>query len=353
MSPRALPFERTVPLAIGDDDVVRTAAAPIHFEVLPNRLPDPLPVSGVLEALGESFGAAGKAPGGKQDREESGRGRVGILVNRHIHASRHRFVHEREARVALTPHRGADHLVMSDLGGEAPLLPDADRLAHRVEQRQPLLAQVADVHAAVAGGHPGEGDDLLGLGEGAGEELEPGGKTERSLAHRGVHQAAHGVEFGFGRRPVLHSQDFAAHGPVPDEEGHVDRGTLRLEPVQPLANRQGRAAIRAADGGGHALPQVVLGERVTENTEDCVTVDIHQAGDHREAGDVGALSGACGGQVPDRGDAVAADADIRHPRRAPAPVVHIAARQNPVVAVPAPAGGQEESRDGDIRYSKH
>ena len=110
------------------------------------------------------------------------------MVDRHIHPAGHRFVYEGEARLALTPHRGADHLVMGELGGEASLLADADRLAHRVEQRQPLFAQVADVNAPVARGHPGEGDDLLGLGEGAGKQLNSLRQNPRGV-RRAMHPA--------------------------------------------------------------------------------------------------------------------------------------------------------------------
>ena len=229
--------------------------------------------------------------------------------------------------------------------GSPSFLSDADRLAHRIHQREPLFPHVADVNAAVAGRDLGQLDDLLGLGEGPRWVLEAGGESVGAFLHRLVHQRAHLVEFRIGGRPVFEADHFAADRAVSDHQPHVDRRALGFEFRKPLADRQRRAPIRTAHGRGHPLAEVVLGEGMAEHPSDGVAVEVHETGHHRESRHVHSRLGTGSGKITYRRHPVAPDPDVRNLGGSAPAVVHFAAGEHHVIGLPATGGHRRRQQE--------
>ena len=158
------------------------------------------------------------------------------------------------------------------------LLPDADRLAHRVEQPLGLVAHVRDVDAAVPGRHLGERDDLLDRREAAGHVEEARRQAERARLHRLGHERAHAVELVARRLAVLHAQHLAAYRALAREDRPVraDAGGGNLLEVR--ADGPRRAAVVAFGEGRDPLQQVVVGGRHVEDAAHRVGVRVDEAG---------------------------------------------------------------------------
>ena len=244
-----------------------------------------------------------------------------------------RRVDEGQALGALPPRRAADRLVVGHLHGNARLLADADRLAHRVEQPLGLVAHVRDVDAPVPGRHRRERDDLLGRREAARHVEEARRQAERARLHRFGHERAHAVELVARRRAVLGPQHLAANRALPREDGPVraDAGGGNL--VQMRADGPRRAAVVALGQSGDPLQQVVVGGRHVEDAAHGVGVRVDEPGGHHEPGRVDHAIRDRVGQVADARDAVPAHTDVGPDPRVPRPVDDPAAAHDQIEAL--------------------
>ena len=166
---------------------------------------------------------------------------------------------------------------MGELGGQAALLADLDRLGGGLADLVALIAHVGDVHAAVARGDLGELDRLLGGREGSRQIEQPGAHAHGAVAHALVDERAHAVELGGRGRPVIEPNRFPAHGVVADEAAVVDAQRRLAQLVQERAERQRAAAVVAFDDRGDPLAELVLGVGSVEDGVVGVVVNVDKA----------------------------------------------------------------------------
>ena len=133
-------------------------------------------------------------------------------------------------------------------------------------------------------------------------------------------------------------------------QAEIDRRRRGVELRQILADGVRRAAVRAADGGGDALPGQVLGERIAEHPACAMAVDVDEAGHDRQTARIQPSPGSARVQVAEGRDPVAEDADVGDDRVRAAAIVDVAVldddRQQAVVGL-LRGGGCDAERQTD------
>ena len=220
------------------------------------------------------------------------------------------------------------------------------------------MARVRRVQAPRPAADRTEGAELVRRRGTLGRVLEPGRESPGALLERLLEVPLHRRELVARRRPVLEPHGRQPELAVRDEARDVHRrpgglealevagriapgeGQRRRVPVdRPL--REGRirdreAAVAAVpdDLGGDALVEGADRARVDEQGVVGVAVDVDEAGDDVEAGGVDLRRGR--GDLADRDDALAGNADIGGDRRPAGAVDHAAVPDRDVDAHAAP-----------------
>lgn len=147
--------------------------------------------------------------------------RVRIDVAQHVHAFGAGPFQPGQGTQCGAPGVPSRGLVVGDLQGRAGAHRDLQGLLQGGLHLRHLVAQMGDVGLAVTGGDPGQRDDLLGVGVGAGRVDQPGRQTGRPLGQRPVQQRAHGVQFVGPGRPGLEAHHSGAQCAVADQRGDM------------------------------------------------------------------------------------------------------------------------------------
>ncbi len=205
----------------------------------------------------------------------------------------------------------------------------------------------------VLGRHLAELDQLLGGRERIRRVDQRRPDPERASLHLLPNELPHAIELGRSRRPVRQADDVLAQGTGADERRDIRRHAASFEVAQIVRQRRPRVIefdvallglpprlhlrrqrahrrALAENFRGDALPDV--GERPPVDDERLGRPRKHvdEAGRHGVPGDAEVQLGGRTVEIPDRRDAIAAQADIRPDWRRALAVVHHAAAQEDV-----------------------
>ena len=254
-----------------------------------------------------------------------------------------RLLDHRDDRVHLRPVGLAGRLEVIDLGRDARLAADANQLVDRFDQPVALAAHVRDVLAAVLRRDLAQLDQLLGRGVEGRRVDQRRADAERARFHLLPHERAHlaraAAAVGFwSSRPMTCSRivvaptNEATFGETPRFSSSrrysasvVHVMSYLMSPcssTMPLLHRVVERAHRAAfaeDLERHALADVALRAAVGEQRLGRPREHVDEAGRDGQARWRRSTVAPSRCEVADRGDAVAADADVG--RGGPAPPV--------------------------------
>ena len=242
---------------------------------------------------------------------------------------------------------------MVNLGGKVGLASDGDQLIDGFDEAVSFAAHVRDVDAAVLAGDFGQGDQLIGLGVGAGRVDERRGQAEGAVVHGFASEGLHLLELGGRRRAILAAEDVDARRGGAEERADVRSDTAMLQPVEILAER--RPLDRVPDVGlvvaelllhgrrkwphrlpfaedlrGHSLLRVGESAAISDERLLRLAHDVDESGGDGEAVDVD-LGFAVAMYFADRGDSVSVDGEIAFDRFLSASVVEHGVAQDDVV----------------------
>ena len=318
---------------------------------------------GVAEAGQGRLGAALPGPALHEGGQRRRVGGVGVGVGEDGDAVLARRLDEVQRRPLLGPVRVAGRLEVRDLDARPGLAADLDRLRHRLEEPRLLVADVRGVEAAPARDEARQIDDLRGRGVAPGYVLEARREAERPLVERFLERAGDRAGLLRAQRPVHVSHGVRAQRPVPGEQGVVDGETRLLhagevgrdvrpvgrDPVAlPLLHalghpepgeRGGGAAAVAGQLRRHALAGAAVRGRVREDVRVGVRVDVDEAGGDVKPRGVDHAPTLLRGDLAERRDAVADDADVGPEGRRAGAVEHGSSAHDEV----------ERGRCGDAR----
>ena len=129
------------------------------------RRPDARAVGGIGQPREERLAAAGVDPGRQERAEGRAARRVRVHVGGHVEALGARRLDQLDRLGHPRPVRPARGLEVADLHRDGGPAPDLDRLGDRRQERVALAPDVAGVEAPGLAGRPGQGDELVGVGE--------------------------------------------------------------------------------------------------------------------------------------------------------------------------------------------
>ena len=222
-------------------------------------------------------------------------------------------------------------------------------------------------------------DEVLGRVERVRRVDERGADPERPRLHLAPHELAHGVELGRGGPTVVEADHVLADRAGADERGDVRGDPAPLQEAQVIGERRPRdvepevplhrpaaelhglapGAVGLAlpeDLGRHALADVALRAGVGEEVVRGPREHVDEAGGDGEAGRVDHRAASGAGEIADRLDAVAAQAEVGPAWRAARAVVDGAALDQHVergrLQRRRREGGQKEA-GGDRGGSSH
>src|SRR5437899_5896907 len=266
------------------------------------------------------------------------------------------------------------HLGVPDLGRDAGLARDAERLVERLVDLTALVAHVGRIDAAVAPGRLRERDDLFGGCVDRGGILERRGDAHRTLLHGGIHERNHAGQLLRCRRAILLAHHGEAHLCGTDERRDVDRaagarevrevaiqiapiflhavllhphGVVRDEEVREWCDR----AAFPGDLGRDALADLAEHPIVDQHEPLGLAEHVDESGSNHQAGHVDCVARLRAAEVSDRGDAVAADGHITGVSRIPAAVDDPAALEDHIVGSIG-SGGRAHAARGDTEQEE-
>ena len=238
-----------------------------------------------------------------------------------------RPLEQRDHRVALPPHVGAERFDVRDVHGNLRFAADANDLVDRADQSDrvgALVAKMRVVDAALRRGDLRELDHLFGRRVAAGRVVEPGRHADRAIVHRAQHDGAHRVHLRRRRGGGRGSNDGAAHRSLADVDGGVRPDAVLRPPVELLADVDRTAAVVVRDDGGDALHEIrqVRARSAAFERSPAVWVcgSMNPGATTSPFASIVRPAVTRPPRIADEHDPIAADADVRRPRRAAAPV---------------------------------
>ncbi len=175
---RGLAVERLVVTTVRDDNAAIIIAQALLQRVLHLRH-DARLLAGVVEPLGKLLGAALAGFVGNETAEAGAGGGVGVLVMGDVESAGPRTVEQCQNLAGFVPCFRPGQLEMRDLGANLRLPRDTTEFVQRVEDALGFMADMAHAEAAVGGDDPGQFDELVRLGERAGQVDQPRAETDR------------------------------------------------------------------------------------------------------------------------------------------------------------------------------
>src|SRR6266850_5701047 len=338
----------------------------VRVEVPPRLAGDPVAQRRVAQPRHQVVHPARVHPVGQRGVQPVRGGDVRVGVGGHVDAVRPGPLDPRDHLLHVPPVRSTD-LQVPDLHRDRGGPGDREGLVQRSEDPGSLAAQVGSVEAHVLRGHLRERDQLVRLREGARLVDETRRETERPLLHRFLDELLHPRELLRVGLRVAEAEHNASNLRRAHHHADVDRRPRPTQPAEVAAqirpvhlqavlaqpvfllvhpgvvHGRGRDAL-AGQLAGDALPDLRLGARIDQHAQLALAEQIDEAGRHGQASRVDSPLRLRRRQLPDRGDAVPADAHVgAHPRGAGA-VDHAATRDHQVVAR---RGGEEDEEERD------
>src|SRR5579862_1733190 len=219
---------------------------------------DPGVGGGIFNALADFFLAVGKSPTRYGHAQMRAGSVVGILIDDDIHALAAVFLHQRERLIARAPEMFVVDFEMGKLDAHAGFAADAHRLIDSFDHVRAFVPHVAGVDAAVFRGSLGERYDFLGVGVGAGNINQAGGKSYRAGLHIFLDKLLHADNFIGGRQAIGRAHDRVAHGVVADERSQVQSQLDVFQAGEFRAEIGERTAAISGDDGGDAIGDEVI-----------------------------------------------------------------------------------------------
>ena len=235
---------------------------------------------------------------------------VGVLVGVHLQPLRSRAFDALDQRLGISPDTRSQRLDVRHDSGERGFACHADDFVDRTDDTDVvirLVADVAGVETPVSRGDLCEFDDFLEFRVVTRRVVEPTGQAESTGFHATADQFLHILELSRRRLTILHADDFAAHGSVPDELRDIDADPVSGEGFA-LSVEIGRpTAIRVHDDRRDALGQkrLSLAQFGSREPPGRMRMDIDEARSEVEPTRVDHPLGSCGCQVSDRCNALA------------------------------------------------
>ncbi len=188
---------------------------------------------------------------------------------------------------------------------------------------------------------------MTSSGMGRTAALESRDQPPRALAHRSRDQVRHLRDLLRRGRSRVVAEHHAPHLLAGDVRDGVHRDALPLEPIEVLGERRpvdawpvarlGRKSVPrrrrralAGDVERDALPDLALRRAVGQQRHLGVRVEVDEAGRDDQARRIDRPSRRLAVERPDRGDAIAANADVRPNGRAAGAVQHLPAANDDV-----------------------
>src|SRR6266545_988879 len=342
---------------------------------------EPRPRGRVAQAPKERIIAPRVSPRRDRRVERRGPGEIGVLVGGDVEPGRTRRVDSRQDVGHPSPVAASRDLEVPDLGRNAGLPGDAERLVQGGVDLPALVAHVRRVHAAVTPRGFRQRDDLLGRSVEGGGILDRRGEAQGALPHGGLHERDHAGQLLGSRAAVLLAHDGYADLRRPDERRDVD-GAARAREMREVAveiapilldavllhpdgvvgdQRVGERGDRPAfprHFGGDSLSHLAEHPVVHQDARFRLAEHVDEPRRDDEAGHVERLARpeAAFAQKADGGDAVAADRDVAGVARIAAAVDDPAAPQEDVVGTAGPVAAAEQQQNqerGGVRASAH
>ena len=309
---------------VPESDVGNAARSGVQHAPCLELAPDPVAHGRVGKALLRGSGTAGLDPRRNRDQESRRSPFVGIRIESHVEALGPGIVDQGQHLVRGPGERGP-MVEVGDVGRRLTPSADLDRLAEWIQE--PIAKRVADVRvvdAAEAARFGGEPRQLGRRGIRTGRVVEAGRDPERTLLHA---LAEHRSHTGQGRIVGHHFLPADCRDPersVADEERDVD-ADLPIEPGEiardrvPVRAARRRMAVQAGvqldecgevvwigercvgvavdadDLGRDALPNLRFMERLGQDRETGVAVEVDEARRDHAAGGIDRSAGSCSG----------------------------------------------------------